>query len=153
MTYYENEVMITIIGNLRKIKGILEENQLQVGKPKGSNILLLATLPMIPRIVGLEINHYEESLNEQGLIIQQLNGAVKELSDSFGNTRDSIADLSGFGLRKKRLRSGVIRFSYERSSWREPRLELAVHLSNSARVTALIIVAGKIDENLLLLLL
>ena len=136
----------TIINNLKKLKTILDENERVMGKPTGSNALLIATVPLLPKLVGLEVNHYVEWLSEGGRTIYDLNDAIRRLNRSMKFPDGSFPELSGMGLRKKRLRSGVVRISHETSSWRETRMEYAIHLSNAARIAALKIVVSKIQS-------
>ena len=71
-----------------------------------------------------------------------------ELNASYGNNVDEFPDFEGFGIRRKKLKSGVTRFSFEKSSWRETNLDFAIHWSNQARVAALSIVVSKMSLQL-----
>ena len=138
----ENE---EILWNISTLKCVLEENEVQHGKVKNSNKLLISKVPLFPKIIGSVINHYQPFLNSKGMNIHRLNLSIMELNTSYGNNADDYPDFEGFGLRCKRLKSGVVRYSYERLSWREMKLEFAVHWSNAVRVTALSIMVSKLS--------
>ena len=128
---HEEDLML----QYNRLRTVLTENEVMTGKKPGANVLVICKLPMVPRIIG-KLDPFSNLLSPKSVMVLKLNRRILHLNLSMGHEEDAVPDLERHGQRTRALPGGRKRRSFKRSSWRETKLELAVHWSNVARFRA-----------------